>query len=165
LSGTIATVHYRVLYDDGDTETFSEREAYENIAHNNNRSSKFSMDIYMLELFSGCSLLSTLCRRKGMEADSVDNDMNSNATIKANFTGDYVQSLISDKMYDYIHASPVCSTHSRMAGAKHRSRDCYNKSTQSHDADATLMLLFLNIKHQMQKNLNCIFTIENPVGT
>lgn len=164
LEGTIATVHYRVLYDDGDTETFSEREVFENLSCNKHFiASKYSSSS-MLELFSGCSLLSTLCKRKGMEVLSVDNDIGSNATIKADFTSDYVQSLISSISFDYIHASPVCSTHSYLAGDRHRSKENYNKSIQSHIADGHLMLLYLNIKQQLQRNPDCIVTIENPFG-
>jgi hypothetical protein len=164
LAGTIATVHYRVLYDDGDTETFSERKVCENLACNKHFiASKYSRSS-MLELFSGCSLLSTLCKRKGMEVLSVDNDICSNATIKADFTSNYVQSLISSISFGYIHASPVCSTHSYLAGDRHRSKENYNKSVQSHIADSHLMLLYLNIKQQLQRNPGCIVTIENPFG-
>eukprot|EP00804_Cyclotella_cryptica_P019770 CCRYP_009678-RA/>CCRYP_009678-RA protein AED:0.01 eAED:0.01 QI:488/1/1/1/0.5/0.66/3/65/616 len=162
--GTIATVHYRVLYDDGDTETLSEKEVYENLVCNKHFISSKHTSSSMLELFSGCSLLSTLCKRRGMEVMSVDNDICSNATIKADFSSDYVQSLLSSITFDYLHASPVCSTHSHLAGDRHRSKENYNKSVQSHIADGHLMLLYLNIKEQLQRNPDCIVTIENPLG-
>lgn len=70
--GTISNVHYRVLYDDKDTETFtSEAEAYENLACNDMYLNEEESRCSMLELFSGCSLLSTFCKRKGMKVVSI----------------------------------------------------------------------------------------------
>lgn len=63
--GTITTVHYRVRYDDGDTETFlSEAEAYEALACNLDYMIGPSLSVgatdfrcSMLEIFSGESLV------------------------------------------------------------------------------------------------------------
>ena len=164
LQGTIHSVNFRVRYDDGDTETFDQNEVFENLADNYEELSTQDKAGTMLELFSGCSLLSTLCKRKGMKAFSVDNDPNSNATIIADFSGECVQESLLKKLYDYIHASPVCSSYSRLAGNLHRDRDNYNKSHASHEADQTLAQLYLNFKDQLQRNPDCIMTIENPAG-
>ena len=71
--GTISDVHYRVTYDDQETETMTEVEAFKNLTSN---FSGLAVDdkfrCKALELFSGCSLLSTFCRRKGMSAISVE---------------------------------------------------------------------------------------------
>jgi hypothetical protein len=100
--GTISHIHYRVVYDDGETETFeSEAEVGKNLACNDMVLGSSSYDeLRCLELFSGevtsnnfngffitiffhspphcccctfpgCSLLSTLCRRKGMRCMSI----------------------------------------------------------------------------------------------
>lgn len=63
----------------------------------------------MLEIFSGCSLLPTCCKR-------LDNDMKSNATRKADFQSDYAQSFLAQHTFDCIHLSLVYSTYSCMAG-------------------------------------------------
>jgi site-specific DNA-cytosine methylase len=162
--GTIVSVHYRVLYDDGDTETFNSKELYENLACNDQYMSSKYTNCSMMELFSGCSLLSTLCRRKGMNAISFDNDPESNATIKADFRSPYVQTLLTNCIQDYIHASPPCFTYSHLAGGRHRDQDNFNKSVASHDADNGLLQLYLNFDYQLRQNPDCIFTIENPFG-
>lgn len=162
--GTIQSVNFRIRYDDGDTETFDQREIFERLVDNPEELFDRKTSGTMLELFSGCSLLSTHCKRKGMIALSVDNDQNSNAGIKADFNGEYVQDILSAKIFDYIHASPVCSSYSRLAGNLHRDRDNYNKSEASHEADKTLSRLYLNFKSQLKRNPDCIITIENPSG-
>lgn len=95
---------------------------------------------------------------------SPDNDMNSNATIKADFSSDYVQSLLSTQTFEYIHASPVCRTYSRLAGGKHRTKSNYNKSLDSHEADAMLTSLYLFLAKVLQENEGTTVTIENPRG-
>ena len=102
--GTISTVHYRVKYDDGDTETFlTEAEVFENLVCNGHIHHAEDTRCSMLEIFSGkslllycecwrlfthvmnnatycslqcgicpgCSLLSTMCKRKGMDVVSI----------------------------------------------------------------------------------------------
>mmetsp|Transcript_8750 Transcript_8750/g.19620 ORF Transcript_8750/g.19620 Transcript_8750/m.19620 type:complete len:1054 (+) Transcript_8750:126-3287(+) len=168
--GTISTVHYRVTYDDDDTETFvSEAEAFENLACNNNitlngSSSCDGIRCSALEIFSGCSILSTLCKRKGMNVMSIDNDPNSNATVKGDFSSDYVQSILATQSFDYIHASPVCSTYSFLAGGKHRGKDNYNKTPKSHEADSMLTLFYFFIAKELKSNNSRTVTIENPRG-
>ncbi len=49
----------------------------------------------MLEIFSGCSLLSTCCKR-------LDNHMKSNATRKADFQSDYAQSFLVASIYRWF---------------------------------------------------------------
>lgn len=49
-----------VKYDDGDTETQTEKEVWENLIDNDNYLSQQDTSGKMLELFSGCSLLSTM---------------------------------------------------------------------------------------------------------
>lgn len=52
--GTISTIHYRVKYDDGDTETFSdESDAFENLACNEHYLSCNKFQTCALEIFSG----------------------------------------------------------------------------------------------------------------
>ena len=76
--GTITDIHYRVAYDDGDIETMCPAEVFEKLACNESvLDTGNDFKCKALELFSGCSLLSTLCRRKGMDTISVDNDINS----------------------------------------------------------------------------------------
>jgi hypothetical protein len=104
------------------------------------------------------------CKRKGMNAISVDNDPESNASIKADFMSEHVQNILQHCVQDYIHASPVCSTYSRLAGNRHRDKNNYNKSVRSHEADKVLMKLYLNLQHQLRMNPDCIITIENPRG-
>ena len=171
----------------------SEVEAFQNLACNDKLHIGPPCDDFRcnaLELFSGCSLLSTLCKRKGMNVISVgesiclhkfrivslclilcisttiskDNDLDSNATIKRDFASDYVQNLISSKTFDYIHASPECRTYSCASGNTHRSVRNYNVSPQSHEADAMLLQLYFNISEQLRKNINATVTIENPIG-
>ena len=88
--------------------------------------------------------------------------MNSNATIKADFSSGYVQSLISSKAHDYIHASPVCSTYSMLAGGRHRGSEQYNKTPQSHEADGNLTSLYFVIANVLKANPQATVTIENP---
>lgn len=104
------------------------------------------------------------CKRKGMNAISVDNDPESNASMKADFMSEHVQNILQHCVQDYIHASPVCSTYSRLAGNRHRDKNNYNKSVRSHEADKVLMKLYLNLQHQLRMNPDCIITIENPRG-
>ena len=92
----------------------------------------------------------------------VDNDINSNASVKADFISAYVQSLISSQIFDFIHASPVCRTYSRLAGGVHRDKDNYNKTKDSHLADAMLLQLYLFIVEALKKNNDATITIENP---
>mmetsp|Transcript_32826 Transcript_32826/g.62709 ORF Transcript_32826/g.62709 Transcript_32826/m.62709 type:complete len:430 (-) Transcript_32826:209-1498(-) len=168
--GTISTVHYRVSYDDGDTETLiSKAEAFENLACNDkfhlNGPSVGGEDLCCsaLEIFSGCSLLSTLCKRKGMNVMSIDTDMDSNATIKADFSSNYVQHLLSSQTFDFVHASPVCSTYSLMAGGKHRNHANYNRTRESHEGDAMLMKLYFFLAKALKKTDGMTtVTIENP---
>jgi len=161
--GTITDVHYRVAYDDGDIETMNPAEVFEKLACNDSvLDTGNDFKCKALELFSGCSLLSTLCRRKGMDTISVDNDINSNASVKADFTSSYVQCLISSQTFDFIHASPVCRTYSRLAGGVHRDKDNYNKTKDSHLADAMLLQLYLFIVEALKKNNDATITIENP---
>ncbi|KAL3815661.1 hypothetical protein ACHAXA_006936, partial [Cyclostephanos tholiformis] len=166
--GTITHVHHRVVYDDGQTETFdSEAELCENLACNDMvlRSSSFDeLRCTVLELFSGCSLLSNLCQRKGMDCMSIDIDINSNATIKSDFSSDYIQTMLSSMRFDYIHASPVCSTYSHLAGGKHRDKSNYNKTRESHEADRLLMQLYFFIAKKIKINNGITITIENPRG-
>eukprot|EP00985_Skeletonema_marinoi_P029459 scaffold27933_cov66-Skeletonema_marinoi.AAC.1 len=61
-----------------------------------------------LEIFSGCSLMSDYCERRGMKATSIDKDVDSNATIKADFFNEGVQAYLATKTHDFIHASPEC---------------------------------------------------------
>lgn len=172
----------------------SEVEAFQNLACNDKLHTGSSCQDFRcnaLELFSGCSLLSTLCKRKGMNVISVgesiglhkcrivllcliscisttklkDNDLDSNATVKRDFASDYVQTLISSNTFDYIHASPDCRTYSRASGNTHRSFANYNISRQSHDADAMLLQLYFYISEQLRKNSNATVTIENPIGS
>ena len=161
--GTITDVHYRVAYDDGDIETMNPAEVFEKLACNGSvLDTGNDFKCKALELFSGCSLLSTLCRRKGMDTISVDNDINSNASVKADFTSSYVQSLIGSQTFDFIHASPVCRTYSRLAGGVHRTKDNYNKSSDSHSADAMLLQLYFFIVEALKKSSDTTVTIENP---
>lgn len=161
--GTITDVHYRVAYDDGDIETMCPAEVFEKLACNESfLDTGNDFKCKALELFSGCSLLSTLCRRKGMDTISVDNDISSNASVKADFTSAYVQNLISSQTFDFIHASPVCRTYSRLAGGVHRDKDNYNKSSDSHLADAMLLQLYLFIVEALKKSSDTTVTIENP---
>merc|ERR1719296_233990 len=88
--------------------------------------------------------------------------MNSNATVKSDFSSNYVQHLLSSETFDYIHASPVCSTYSLLAGGKHRKSHNYNCTPESHEADAMLMMLYFCIVKAIGKNKNITITIENP---
>ncbi|KAL3762247.1 hypothetical protein ACHAW5_007196 [Stephanodiscus triporus] len=164
--GTISHVHYRVVYDDGETETLeSEAEVGKKLVCNDMvLGSSLCNELRCLELFSGCSLLSTLCRRKGMNCTSIDHDANSNATIKADFSSEYIQSMLASQIFDYIHASPVCSTYSYLAGGKHRDSNNYNKTQESHEADGLLWLLYSFIAKQLKKSKRITVTIENPRG-
>ena len=157
-------MHFRVSFDDGDTETLTLSEVHQNLVSKESLLSSEHESHQMLELFSGCSLLSKLCERKGMNVVSVDKDPMSNATMKLDYYHKDVQDLMTTVAMDYIHASPVCSTYSHMAGNLHRDKDNYNKSQQSHDADAILLDMYINFKHQLQMNPDCIITMENPRG-
>ena len=93
-----------------------------------------------------------------------DNDLDSNADVKADFYCDYVQSLLSSQSFDYIHASPVCSTYSVLAAGKHRNKQDYNRSLQSYEADAMLTTLYFFVANALKNNSNATVTIENPRG-
>lgn len=62
IQGTITNVTFRVKYDDGDTETQTEKEVWENLIDHDTYFSEQDTSGNMLELFSGCSLLSTMVR-------------------------------------------------------------------------------------------------------
>jgi site-specific DNA-cytosine methylase len=72
--------------------------------------------------------------------------------------------MLSSHRFDYIHASPTCSTYSLLAGKKHRDKNNYNKTPQSHEADRLLMLLHSFIASQLKTNKRITVTIENPRG-
>ena len=93
-----------------------------------------------------------------------DNDMDSSASIKADFASDYVQSLLSLQVFDYIHASPVCTTYTHLAGGKHRDKDNHNKTAQSYEADGMLMVLYFFLAKALKTNPDATCTIENPRG-
>jgi len=118
----------------------------------------------MLELFSGCSLLSTLCKRRGMNVMSIDNDIHSNATVKADFSSNYVQHILSSQTFEYIHASLVCSTYSVAAEGKHRDSHDYNKTLASHTSDAMLMKVYFFVAKALEIDRRTTVTIENPRG-
>lgn len=99
-----------------------------------------------------------------LRARTSDNDMNSNATIKRDFYSDYIQTMLSPLRFDYIHASPVCSTYSYLAGGKHRDNNNYNKTPESHKADELLMKLYFFIAEKLKTNNEMTVTIENPRG-
>ena len=99
-------MHFRVFFDDGDTETLTRSEVHQNLVSKESLLSSEHESHRMLELFSGCSLLSKLCERKGMNVVSVDNDPKSNAKIKLDYYHNMVQDLLTTVVMDYIHASP-----------------------------------------------------------
>ena len=91
-----------------------------------------------------------------------NNDMNSNANTKADFSSNYVQHLLSSQTHDYIHSSPVWSTHSFLDGGKHRKKHNYNKSPETHEADAMLTELYLFVAKVLESDKSTTVTIENP---
>lgn len=100
-----------------------------------------------------------------MKVISVDNDIDSNATIKADFPSFQVDSLVEANFdMDYIHASPECRTFSRMSAHKHWSKEMHNLSVDSHEADALLVKLYQLTHKVLRKNKNATVTIENPIG-
>jgi site-specific DNA-cytosine methylase len=72
--------------------------------------------------------------------------------------------MLASQRFDYIHASPVCSTYSYLAGGKHRGKNNYNKTQESHEADKLLLLLYSFIAKQLKKSKRITVTIENPKG-
>lgn len=163
--GNVTAVHYRVQYDDKENETMDRGEVMQSLADNDavlGSSSMKELTLSSLEIFSGCSLLSNFCERRGMKADSIDKDVDSNATIKADFFSKGVQDQLASKIYDFIHASPECKFYSHIMGGKHRDRDNYNKTPEAHKADAMLLDLFYYFKQELQKNKDLTLTLENP---
>jgi hypothetical protein len=167
--GNITAVHYRVQYDDKDNETMTEMEVMKNLADNevvlgaySNMDEEFGLS--SLEIFSGCSLLSNHCKRRGMKATSIDKDIDSNATIKADFFNDGVQAYLAEKIHDFIHASPECRYYSHMQGKRHRDKDNYNKTPESHEADGMLLDLFHFFEKEVKKNADVTLTLENPAA-
>jgi hypothetical protein len=165
--GNVTAVHYRVQYDDNDNETMSENEVMRSLADNDvvlGSSSMEELGLSSLEIFSGCSLLSNYCKRRGMKATSIDKDVDSNATIKADFFNEGVQAYLATKTHDFIHASPECKFYSRIMAGKHRDKDNYNKTPEAHKADAMLLDLFYYFQRELQKNKDATLTIENPAA-
>lgn len=165
--GNVTAVHYRVQYDDNDNETMSENEVMQSLADNDvvlGASSVKELCLSSLEIFSGCSLLSNFCKRRGIKATSIDKDLNSNATIKADFFNAGVQAYLSTKTHDFIHASPECKFYSHMLAGKHRDKANYNKTPEAHQADAMLLDLFYFFQRELQKNKDATFTLENPAA-
>ena len=165
--GNVTAVHYRVQYDDMDNETMSEIEAYQNLADNDvvlGSSSMNELDLSSLEIFSGCSLLSNYCKRRGMKATSIDKDVDSNATIKADFFNEGVQAYLATKTHDFIHASPECKYYSHIMAGRHRDKYNYNKTPKAHQADAVLLDLFYYFQRELQKNKDITLTLENPAA-
>jgi hypothetical protein len=70
--------------------------------------------------------------------------------------------MLSPLTFDYIHASPVCSTYSYLAGGKHRDKNNYNKTPESHEADRLLTKLYSFIAAKLKTNKEMTVTIENP---
>ena len=108
-------MHFRVSFDDGDTETLTQSEVHQNLVSKESLLSSEHESHQMLELFSGCSLLSKLCERKGMNVVSVDKDPMSNATMKLDYYHNMVQDLLTTVVMDYIHASPGKSIFTTLA--------------------------------------------------
>eukprot|EP00986_Skeletonema_menzelii_P001153 scaffold307_cov146-Skeletonema_menzelii.AAC.7 len=165
--GNVTAVHYRVQYDDKENESMSRSEVMQNLADNDvviGSSSMKEVDLSSLEIFSGCSLLSNYCERKGMEALSIDKDVDSNATIKADFFNEGVQDILAKRTNDFIHASPECKFYSHMMGAKHRDKYNYNKTPEAHHADAMLLNLFYFFEKELRKNKDVTLTLENPAA-
>ena len=63
-----------------------------------------------------------------------------------------MQSILSPLHFDYIHASPVCSTYSVLAGGKHRNKFNYNRTPESHKADAMLVSLYRFVKGALKRD-------------
>ena len=147
----------------------TEMEVMKNLADNevvlgaySNMDEEFGLS--SLEIFSGCSLLSNHCKRRGMKATSIDKDIDSNATIKADFFNDGVQAYLAEKIHDFIHASPECRYYSHMQGKRHRDKDNYNKTPESHEADGMLLDLFHFFEKEVKKNADVTLTLENPAA-
>ena len=165
--GNVTAVHYRVQYDDKENETMSGSEVMQNLADNDvviGSAPMKEVALSSLEIFSGCSLLSNYCKRKGMEAISIDKDVDSNATIKADFFNEGVQGILAKRTQDYIHASPECKYYSYIMGAKHRDKHNYTKTPEAHQADAMLLDLFYFFEKELRKNKDLTLTLENPAA-
>ena len=84
--------------------------------------------------------------------------------MKVDFTDRNIRSDLLSIAHDYIHASPVCRTYSYLSGGCHRSKDNYNLSGDSHEADGMLLELYFFIEQALRKNNDATITIENPRG-
>mmetsp|Transcript_24012 Transcript_24012/g.39317 ORF Transcript_24012/g.39317 Transcript_24012/m.39317 type:complete len:201 (-) Transcript_24012:715-1317(-) len=84
--------------------------------------------------------------------------------MKADFSSNYIQSILSSQTFEYIHASPVCSTYSLLAGGKHRNTHNYNRTPQSHEADGMLTMLYFVVAKALKMDRSTTVTIENPRG-
>lgn len=165
--GNVTAVHYRVQYDDKENETMSGSEVMQSLADNDvvlGSSSMKELGLSSLEIFSGCSLMSNYCERRGMKATSIDKDVDSNATIKADFFNEGVQAYLATKTHDFIHASPECKFYSHIMCGKHRDKDNYNKTPEAHLADAMLLDLFYYFQKELMKNKDVTLTLENPAA-
>ena len=68
-------------------------------------------------------------------------------------------------VYDFIHASPECSSYSGMAQSKHQreERNGYRGVTpEARQANVVLGKLVSILQNQLERNPKLIFTIENP---
>ena len=117
----------------------------------------------MLELFSGCSIVSETFNLLGWSVRSVDNDHNSRASHKV----DFMQLNWTDIGYipDSIWLSPPCITYTKLTAGFHRDpkRDEYAKTPQALLHDRLLARIRWILKWMIQKKPHMIIVIEVSV--
>jgi len=102
------------------------------------------------------------CRKKWL-VESVDNDVESNATIVQDVTKIDPRRDFQ-RVPDFIWASPPCQTYSRLAGGKHRSLSDPDRSATAREHDLHFTKLMEICHWAKEKHPHMILVVENPVG-
>lgn len=157
--------HWPVRWDQGGEDDMTFIELQECFACRPRRSHPArGRELYALELFSGCSIVSQEFARMRFRVRSIDIDLSSNASDKVD-----IMKLTFDNIGnvpDVIWASPPCRTYSNLAGGTHNNPKAgeYEKTEVGRLHAQWLAQLIAFLRWTKEHNENFIVVIENPVG-
>jgi site-specific DNA-cytosine methylase len=103
-------------------------------------------------------------RERKWKVVSIDNDVESNATLKMNINDLNFRQLTF--VPDFIWASPPCQTYSLMMAGKHRNSTTgeLERTPTAREHNFFFTKLVEIIRWAREKHPHLIFVIENPVG-
>jgi hypothetical protein len=178
---------WEVTFEDGEGASREDMTWSELLLSRANRSSRFDpvlgRQLVMLELFSGCGMVSQEFAELKWKVRSVDSSFDSYATDKVSIMDipvpgiddtytksgkglDSLFDLLEHFVPDFIWASPPCFTYSLLAGGKHRNcaLGLLEKTPEAHENNHFFVRMAQIMQWAKNKNPHLIVVIENPVG-